>query len=732
MDAHGCVLKDSVKITFNVIDTVAPTITKMGDTVSAPAYANCEYIIPDVRGYIVASDNCIISDTIQVPAAGQHVTTDTIVVVTVIDSCGNTASDTIRVNLPVHTLPHVEWASLDNDVVTDSLMFCPTDLEHMVVATVTGGQPNYKNIHWTGYAGTATYNADKSSDTLRFTLPGDCGRTYTVGIDNLLDTNGCALENTIELTFFVNDTVKPHVSKTINDTVSAPSYANCEYVLPDLRSFITVTDGCDTIADTIQVPAAGQLVTTDTIVRIIVHDLCGNADTVAIDVNLPVEQLAFDTIKVTKTVECAGDANGAIRIVVKNGNPPYDVRIQSVENTSIVDSLHGTADQVAFDFTGLVKGKWNITVTDTNGCQIYAPDTADVASPNVLTLVITDSVNLTCYGSENGAITYRVSQGTAPYSMTIAHTFNSVTDTLSPSPLVLHPSALDTIVEMTNLKAGEYVITVEDSNHCKDVKTVTLTQPDSLKLEGVTVLNHVKCFGDSLGNLAVTGVTGGTYPYHYAWVNTAGDTVNTDSVTGRKIPYGIDGIYTMYVAHNGAPHRPSSKAEEAAGIPRSAPWSYRARVDLCLSRQSAVVGKASPDARRQPEQELHRTRARKDSWRLPGDGSKCVQKGVRNERVQVHDFHKNARGKAAHRHEKVQLEGNRVHVEILLPDILRLRLCGLLRPPAQRRPQKLITNSCASGCQPCAWLSLCLKLCSRRSESCLRQSPHPPSPRERP
>ena len=555
VDAHGCVLKDSVKITFNVIDTVAPTITKMGDTVSAPAYANCEYIIPDVRGYIVASDNCIISDTIQVPAAGQHVTTDTIVVVTVIDSCGNTASDTIRVNLPVHTLPHVEWASLDNDVVTDSLMFCPTDLEHMVVATVTGGQPNYKNIHWTGYAGTATYNADKSSDTLRFTLPGDCGRTYTVGIDNLLDTNGCALENTIELTFFVNDTVKPHVSKTINDTVSAPSYANCEYVLPDLRSFITVTDGCDTIADTIQVPAAGQLVTTDTIVRIIVHDLCGNADTVAIDVNLPVEQLAFDTIKVTKTVECAGDANGAIRIVVKNGNPPYDVRIQSVENTSIVDSLHGTADQVAFDFTGLVKGKWNITVTDTNGCQIYAPDTADVASPNVLTLVITDSVNLTCYGSENGAITYRVSQGTAPYSMTIAHTFNSVTDTLSPSPLVLHPSALDTIVEMTNLKAGEYVITVEDSNHCKDVKTVTLTQPDSLKLEGVTVLNHVKCFGDSLGNLAVTGVTGGTYPYHYAWVNTAGDTVNTDSVTGRKIPYGIDGIYTMYVtdANNCAP-----------------------------------------------------------------------------------------------------------------------------------------------------------------------------------
>ena len=554
VDTNGCHLKDTIKLSFFVNDTVKPIVTKMGDTVSTRFYDNCEYVIPDLRSFITITDNCdSIRDTIQVPAAGTHVTVDTFVVITVHDLCGNEASDTIKVDLPVHTSPTAEWASFDGVTpVTDSMLFCPNDLDHYIVATVTGGTPSYKDVVWTGITGgTETYNTDKSSDTLRFTLPNTCGGVYTVVFKDIVDTNGCHLEDTIKLTFFVNDTVKPTVTK-MGDTVSIPAYRyaatsatpNCEYIIPDLRSFITASDGtfCGEMKDTIQIPAEGTHVTTDTVVRVIVRDLCDNADTAIISVKLPVKPLAIDTIEVTATVLCAGDANGAIRITVKDGNPPYDVQIQSAENASLTYTKYGTADQTIFDFDGLVKGKWNITVTDTNGCQEVVNDTANVASPNVLTLVVSDTVNLTCNGSADGSFKYRVSQGTAPYTMTIIRTFNSVPDTLP--QVVLRPSNLDTLVEVTGMKAGSYVVSVEDSNLCKDSKTFTLTQPDSLKLEGTTVLNHVKCFGDSLGNLAVTGVTGGTYPYYYAWVNTANDTVNTDSVTGRKLPVGY---YTIHI-----------------------------------------------------------------------------------------------------------------------------------------------------------------------------------------
>ena len=556
--AEGCISSDSIRIFAEVKASPTPVVTATPDTLCENSALqitldqeydawtwfhdgtdmNLDTIVYDVADAAMTDAGLYWATVSENHVHSVYPTVDTI-------ACS--AADSVQVT--VFERPVVAWASLDGNTVTDSITFCPNDLDHIFVATISGGQAPYDNIHWTGVAGTETYDADKASDTLSITLANTCGAAYTVGIDYAIDANGCTLKDTIEVAFFVNDTVAPTVTKT-GDTVSAQAYANCEYIIPDVMGIITTSDNCG-IADTTQVPAAGALVTTDTIVVVTVTDLCGNTATDTINVRLPVDELVIDTIEVTATVLCAGDANGAIRITVAGGTAPYDVQIVSTEVSDSIYTQHGAADQTVFDFAGLIKGTWNITVTDTNGCQVIVNDTANVASPNVLTLTSSDWTDLTCFESNDGSFKFNVKQGTLPYEVTIVRTLGSDTET---ETMTLNPSVLDTIVEMTNQKAGVYEITVVDGNNCTTSVTDTLTQPDQLVLVGDTVLNHVKCFGESNGNLAVTEVTGGTYPYYYAWVNEVGDTVSNDSVTGRILPAGA---YTIYItdANNCAPNQ---------------------------------------------------------------------------------------------------------------------------------------------------------------------------------
>ena len=548
--ASGCVSSDTMVVYLEVYASPNPVVTATPDSLCENSALQItldqEY---DKWTWFHDGTNMNL-DTIVYDVADVH-TTDagmywatvsvnhTHSVYATVDTIACSATDSARV--VVFERPSVAWATLDGVAVADSIMFCPNDLEHVLVATISGGTAPYDNINWTGTGGTRveTYSTDKDSDTLTITATATCGAAYTAGIDYAIDANGCILKDTVNVTFFVNDTLNPTVNKT-KDTLSAPAYADCEYIIPDVMGIITTNDNCG-LADTVQVPAAGSHVTTDTIVVVTVTDLCGNTATDTIQVRLPVDELVVDTIEVTATVLCAGDANGAIRITVDGGLAPYDVKITHHTVTDSVYTKHGAADQTVFDFDGLIAGKWDIEVTDTNKCQVVVNDTADVAAPDILTLSTSDWTDLTCYNDSTGSFKFNVKQGTAPYEVKILHTLAAVTDSVE---MTLNSASLDTTVTMENLPAGIYVINVVDGHGCTATATDTIIQPDQLMLLGDTVLAHVLCFGDSIGNLAVTGVTGGTYPYSYAWLNASNDTVSRDSVTGAILPAGE---YTIYV-----------------------------------------------------------------------------------------------------------------------------------------------------------------------------------------
>ena len=64
-----------------------------------------------------------------------------------------------------------------------------------------------------------------------------------------------------------------------------------------------------------------------------------------------------------------------------------------------------------------------------------------------------------------------------------------------------------------DLTAGEYSVTVTDTDGCVVVDNIEITAPDSLEL--TITSEDIKCFGENNGEIIITGF-GGTTPYTYS------------------------------------------------------------------------------------------------------------------------------------------------------------------------------------------------------------------------
>jgi hypothetical protein len=103
-----------------------------------------------------------------------------------------------------------------------------------------------------------------------------------------------------------------------------------------------------------------------------------------------------------------------------------------------------------------------------------------------------------CFGESDGAVDVTVTGGTAPYSFAWSNT--AVTE------------------DLANVKAGNYTVTVKDSNFCEVKLTVNITQPDSMHI--AVAKTNVQCHGKENGQISLT-VSGGKAPYTFRWSNGA-------------------------------------------------------------------------------------------------------------------------------------------------------------------------------------------------------------------
>jgi hypothetical protein len=143
-------------------------------------------------------------------------------------------------------------------------------------------------------------------------------------------------------------------------------------------------------------------------------------------------------------VSCNRGMNGSIDLSVSGGMTPY----------SYSWSPGGATTQ---DLNNLIAGTYTVTVMDANGCIVTR--TVTITQPSsAVSASISAQTNADCFGGSVGSVTIAGAGGVAPYQYRLDGGTYQVSG------------------EFTNLAAGEYIVTVKDSNGCVATQEVTVSQ----------------------------------------------------------------------------------------------------------------------------------------------------------------------------------------------------------------------------------------------------------------
>ena len=242
-----------------------------------------------------------------------------------------------------------------------------------------------------------------------------------------------------------------------------------------------------------------------------ITDANGCTQTSAATIDAPTESINAITFPVD--VSCFGGNDGEIDLVVENGTVPYTFDWDN-------DGIGDNDDEQ--NLNNLAEGMYNVTVTDATGCTQTA--SANVTAPTEGIIATTTATNVNCFGGTNGTINLNVENGTAPY------TFDWDNDGTGDD---------DDTEDLTDLPAGDYNVTITDTNGCTQTATASITQPDEVVI-GIDQALDPTCTGNGNDGTITVSTTGGTADYTYTWSH---DTT-LDQATATDLPGGIYNITT--------------------------------------------------------------------------------------------------------------------------------------------------------------------------------------------
>ena len=157
------------------------------------------------------------------------------------------------------------------------------------------------------------------------------------------------------------------------------------------------------------------------------------------------------TITTSITGTTCGNNNGAITITKSTGGTaPFIFSIQ--DNLGNNNQSSSNTSLSSFTFNNLASGSYIGLVEDSKGCEEYVYFDIDDSENVYFILIPTDSTT-----GSNGQILANIFQGTPPFTLTWSSNVNNQTGTT-----------------VTNLSAGTYTLTVQDSAGCVLSNSVTL------------------------------------------------------------------------------------------------------------------------------------------------------------------------------------------------------------------------------------------------------------------
>lgn len=182
-------------------------------------------------------------------------------------------------------------------------------------------------------------------------------------------------------------------------------------------------------------------------------------------------------------VLCHGTAAGSVQVLAAGGAGFFAYSLNN-----------GLNYQSGSSFLNLYAGNYTVLIKDAANCM--AAHTFVVTEPSPIQ-IHTSSLNVTCYGANDGAINVTASGGVTPYlyslnamPFTAAANFDSL-----PGDLI-------------------YEVHVRDSNNCLVTAYRFINEPSLIQV--AYIQTNVSCFGGNNGALSLN-VSGGTSPYTYLW-----------------------------------------------------------------------------------------------------------------------------------------------------------------------------------------------------------------------
>ncbi|NRD21444.1 hypothetical protein HNV08_15420, partial [Winogradskyella eckloniae] len=233
-----------------------------------------------------------------------------------------------------------------------------------------------------------------------------------------------------------------------------------------------------------------------------VTDAYGCTKSESFEVKQPEEELAVEVDWINH-VDCFGNNSGDFKVEGSGGTPPYQYSDDGGVTTQ-------SNDYFAPPYNA---GEYTITIIDANGCTSTVD--LEITEPDELEITMQWKKNVSCNGGSDGDFKVIGSGGTPPYNYSLDGGTTTQTDQI-----------------FYNLSAGDYTVTVIDSNQCTAEIEIEITEPSALSLS-VNKVNATSAQGCDDGT-ATASTTGGNGPYTYLWSASAGNSTDA-SVSGLTV-----------------------------------------------------------------------------------------------------------------------------------------------------------------------------------------------------
>ncbi len=215
----------------------------------------------------------------------------------------------------------------------------------------------------------------------------------------------------------------------------------------------------------------------------------------------------------TQDVTCFNESNGSITVEALGGVAPYSYAISPNFNFVATNT-----------FTQLVVGDYTVRVRDVNNCEVEF--TTNIQQPDLIEMVVTDSLDEICLGDANGFFEITITGGVAPYETSLNNNQNYVLDQTS----------------FFDLSGGvTYTVFIRDASGCELSYPVTLNPPVNLNPQ---VQLSYNCDNNNVTGTAVITVQ----PQYQGLVLYSIDGINFQQ--SNEFTMLSSGNYTAYVLHD--------------------------------------------------------------------------------------------------------------------------------------------------------------------------------------